>query len=331
VTTPHPEPDALAELADLADGDQPTADQTESLAHVTDCPTCTDELAALRDVRETLGSLPPIPMPADVADRIEAALRAAQVPVGNVVPFAAPKSPQRARRTQLPYGAAAAVVIVLALVGGIAVVASGHNESKKSASAASASSAAAPAAALAEGTIIESGTNYTSTDIRAQVVAVVNGAIPGAAGQYPALQPGLAAAPASSAPAAATTSAAPSAAAAAPAATFAAPAAAGSSSAAAGPAVPGPTNAAAGHGSPTGPLADPAALAACVQTLVGKAESPVLVDYATFNGVPSTILVLPDPDEPGKLDIFVEANTSDCANQEFTFAAFLPPPSSPAS
>ncbi len=55
----------------------------------------------------------------------------------------------------------------------------------------------------------------------------------------------------------------------------------------------------------------------------------MLVDYATFNGVPSTIIVLPDPDVDGKLDIYVEADNIDCASQ-VTFLTFLPPPSSPA-
>ena len=51
----------------------------------------------------------------------------------------------------------------------------------------------------------------------------------------------------------------------------------------------------------------------------------MLVDYATFDGVPSTIIVFADPDIPNKLDIYVEANTANCATQ-VTFAAFLPAP-----
>jgi hypothetical protein len=76
-------------------------------------------------------------------------------------------------------------------------------------------------------------------------------------------------------------------------------------------------------------LADPAALARCVQILAGKAEQPLLVDYALFNGAPSTIIVLPDPDVAHKLDIYVEADTANCANQEFTFETFLGPTPGP--
>jgi hypothetical protein len=80
---------------------------------------------------------------------------------------------------------------------------------------------------------------------------------------------------------------------------------------------------------PAGPLADPAALASCIQILAGKAVQPLLVDYATFNGAPSTIIVLPDPDVAHKLDIYVEADTANCSNKEFTFETFLGPSPAP--
>jgi hypothetical protein len=76
-------------------------------------------------------------------------------------------------------------------------------------------------------------------------------------------------------------------------------------------------------------LADPAALAQCVQVLAGKAEQPLLVDYATFNGAPSTIIVLPDPDVARKLDVYVIANTANCADENFTFETFIGPSPGP--
>ena len=85
MTTPHPEFETLAELADQAGdgpepatGDQQAAATAEVLAHVAECATCQADLDALRSVRETLRSLPPIPMPADVAERLDAALLAAR-------------------------------------------------------------------------------------------------------------------------------------------------------------------------------------------------------------------------------------------------------------
>jgi hypothetical protein len=160
------------------------------------------------------------------------------------------------------------------------------------------------------------------------VAAVVNSNVPGAAADFPGLtQFGTSASAAAAAPAPAASSA-PAAVEATPSAAAPTFAAAASSPAFAPPAagtVRAPQQNAAAITAPGGPLADPAVLAACVQTLAGKPEQPVLVDFATFNGAASTIIVLPDPDIARKLDIYVEADTANCANQEITFAAFLPP------
>jgi hypothetical protein len=55
----------------------------------------------------------------------------------------------------------------------------------------------------------------------------------------------------------------------------------------------------------------------------------LLVDYALFNGAPSTIIVLPDPDVAHKLDVYVEADTTNCASEDFTFETFLGPTPGP--
>lgn len=332
MSTPHPDQEALAELAGSADAADSakaadSAATAEIRAHVADCAQCTADLAALRELRATLLALPPIPMPADVVARLEAALAAASASASapaaggtaDVVPFARPAR-EKLRRTprtrEFPLGAAAAVVLVLA-IGAVAIGLSNKGESKRSPTTAAAASSSA-AASTASTTVIESGTNYTAADIRSQVIGVVNGAAPDAANQFPALRApvegGSSAAAAPAPAAAAATSAA------APAASFA-PAASANGSA---PALGLPARTA-----PSGPLSDPAALARCIQTLVQKAEQPVLVDYATFNGVPSTIIVLADPDVAGKLDVYVEADTANCASQ-VTFVIFLPPPASPA-
>jgi negative regulator of sigma E activity len=335
VNTPHPDLETLAELADPDSAASAALADPEAAAvleHVAGCETCTADLEALRHVRATLRALPPVPMPPDVAERIDAALRAASTPTGNIVPLQ-----KRSRagsqpwwRT-MPYGAAASVVVILALAAagivGIMHAGSGSKGSVKS--------AAAPAATTAAGVgsaTVESGTNYTADDLRSQVAAVVNSNVPGAAADFPGLtQFGTSASAAAAAPAPAASSA-PAAVEAAP--STAAPtfAAAASSPAFAAPAAGttggtarGPLQNAAAITAPGGPLADPAVLAACVQTLAGKPEQPVLVDFATFNGAASTIIVLPDPDIARKLDIYVEADTANCANQEITFAAFLPP------
>ena len=379
MNTPHPD---LETLAELADRDIPPASEAaaapdaasdtatvELLRHVAGCAACTADLEALRSVRETLRALPAVSMPADVAERIEAALLAAResdaaagpiaasgadsgIAPATVVPLRSRSVTSRASRQRrggapsrwrtMPYGAAASIVVVLALIV-VGAVAIGHSggESKKSASPAVPSSSVTAASAT-----IASGTNYTAADLRSQVASVVASNLPDAASNFPGLAQGaagsapLAAAAGSSAPAAAT-SAAP----AAPAASFAAATPAAPASApAAGPLFAASASASAAAGAtsdragvapaapitaPAGPLADPAALARCIQILAGKAEQPLLVDYATFNGVPSTIIVLPDPDVPHKLDVYVEADTANCANNEFTFETFLGPTPGP--
>jgi negative regulator of sigma E activity len=331
VNTPHPELERLAELADqaaLTDSTATTDDpqavaHAELLAHVAGCAVCTADLESLRGVRDILRSLPPVPMPADVAARIDAALRAAREPAGDVIPLKPISTGRPARWRSFPYAAAAAVVAVLALgVGAVEGLSHMNGGSKKSAS-------TAAAAASSANSTLASGTNYTADLLRSQVAGLVNSRAPDAAQQFPGLKsitefavPGPTAS--SSAAAGAAAGASPLTAIAAP----SAPAAAESSNAADKAAGIPPTVAPA-RLAPSGPLADPTALQACIQTLVGKAEQPLLVDYATFNGAPSTIIVLPDPDVVGKLDIYVEADTANCANEQVTFVAFLPPTSTP--
>jgi hypothetical protein len=350
VNTPHPDLETLAELADpdltnAANAPATMADPEYAavLDHVAGCPTCTADLEALRHVRATLRALPPVPMPADVAERLDAALRAAQSPTGNIVPLQQrsrqPGAGSQSRWRTMPYGAAASIVVILALVvAGVVGLRHSGGESKKSAASAA---VAAPSSAAAIGAAtVESGTNYTADQLRAQVAAVVNRNVPGAAAQFPGLTSlggSISAPAAAAAPAAGASAAAPAASASASAAASAAAAQTFAAATSAAPAsgVPAPLNAAplqqnaATITAPGGPLADPSALAACIATLAGKPEQAVLVDFATFNGAPSTIIVLPDPDVAHKLDVYVEADTANCANQEVTYVAFLPASAGP--
>lgn len=75
MSTPHPDVD---ELADLAEGLLGPARTTEVESHVADCADCASTIAAVRSVPALLADLPVPPLPANVAARIEAAL-AAQV------------------------------------------------------------------------------------------------------------------------------------------------------------------------------------------------------------------------------------------------------------
>ncbi|WP_354641566.1 zf-HC2 domain-containing protein [Kitasatospora camelliae] len=70
----HPEPDVLADLAeDLVD----PAEAAELRRHLDGCPSCAEDYAALTDIGLLFDAIDPGPMPADLADRIDAALAAA--------------------------------------------------------------------------------------------------------------------------------------------------------------------------------------------------------------------------------------------------------------
>ncbi|GAA0701772.1 hypothetical protein GCM10010193_65790 [Kitasatospora atroaurantiaca] len=75
---PHPGIDLLADLSEeLTD----PADLPALRQHLADCAECADTYAALAEVRELLSSTETPPMPADVAERIDAALAVGAAPV----------------------------------------------------------------------------------------------------------------------------------------------------------------------------------------------------------------------------------------------------------
>ncbi|OON79265.1 anti-sigma factor family protein [Streptomyces tsukubensis] len=73
-TAGHPE---VSEISDLSEGLLPPDRTADVRGHLTGCDLCTDVYASLEEIRELLGTLPgPHSMPADVAERIDAALTA---------------------------------------------------------------------------------------------------------------------------------------------------------------------------------------------------------------------------------------------------------------
>jgi hypothetical protein len=323
VNTPHPE---LEELAALVDSDEPG----EVGAHVAGCAQCTADLTALRGIRATLRSLPPIQMPDDVAQRLEAAIHDAaaatttepadpaeeQPGIGAVSVLPAGGSTRRSARRvssrglpNLSVAAAVTVVLVIALGVGLGVGLS-HGGATKG------SSTSGVAAAPSAGSIVTaSGTDYTEAAIRNQVAGLMLAHVPDAHAEYKGLS--------------ALAATASSAAAAAPAASVAGGAAAtptaSSSAAPSAPAAGGDQQPALQPRSPfSGPLGDPTQLQACVRALLDQPATPVLVDYAYYAGKPATIIVLKDPSDPTTLDVYVEADTADCAKAgDVTFVAFL--------
>ncbi|MFF4822077.1 anti-sigma factor family protein [Streptomyces sp. NPDC001312] len=77
-TAGHPD---VTEISDLTEGLLDPSRAEDLQRHLDECELCADVHASLTEIRDLLGTLPDVPaMPADVADRIDAAL-AAEAPV----------------------------------------------------------------------------------------------------------------------------------------------------------------------------------------------------------------------------------------------------------
>jgi anti-sigma factor RsiW len=73
-TTQHPD---VSEISDLTEGLLPPSRTADVRAHLDGCPLCADVRSSLEEIRGLLGTLPgPARMPADIAERIDAALAA---------------------------------------------------------------------------------------------------------------------------------------------------------------------------------------------------------------------------------------------------------------
>lgn len=91
--TNHPE---VSELSDFTEGLLPRSRVTEVRRHLGACGLCAETEQSLREIQNLLGAVPgPPSMPADVAERIDAAL-AAEALLSSTAPAAREKSPRRA-------------------------------------------------------------------------------------------------------------------------------------------------------------------------------------------------------------------------------------------
>ena len=224
MTTPHaptprgpdlPEHVDADRIGDLVDGLLEADDAAGVRSHLAACATCAAVEEDHRRVRALLRDLPPVPMPADVAARLDAALGvAARSSLGAATgaarsdqsaspPSRAPDdaSGTRARpvgSTVTPIGAArrsrlrvstavlqvAAAIVLLAAVGALVVGALNSGEVDGSATP-TGSEAVGGAAARAPGGTIEtmytaSGRNYTAGSLAQQGELLLSGDAPGA-------------------------------------------------------------------------------------------------------------------------------------------------------
>ena len=244
----HLDLDALADV--LADGHEP--------AHLTTCAACRERLAelsaALPQVAEVLAALPVPDPPADLAERLSAAVagEAAPAPI-NVLPMG------RSRTRWLPAlaGIAAAAVLV---TGGVLLLQKGP-ATKTSTDASSTGYR-----------VNTTGTDYTAKDLPAALPGLLAGTAPERTAAGSAVVPQFG--PASPLPS-----------------------------------PPGDTTTDALKAAAPDPLADlrtTAGLARCLASLTDPSDSglPLALDYATFQGTPALVVVLPSS-KAGKVDVLV--------------------------
>lgn len=247
---------SLDALAELQEG---IADDAAALQrHLDSCPTCRKRAGQLHASRALLSTLPPDPMPADVAARIDAALAAERGPTakfaggGDIVPM----RPRRPWWRSPNLAAAAAGVAVVGLASALVV---GHLGGKSAPSAEDKSTggnAAGPLAAGAKpGTVKQwqTGANYTKATQAGLVTGLVLGDPPPFSANRP--QTGAQAGPTTS-----TTG------------TSSSPESASYTQA---------------------QLRDVPTLFDCARLLAGHPVQPLAVDYARYDGTPAVILVLP--------------------------------------
>lgn len=273
----HLDLDALAELEEgLA---EPTA-AAAARAHLEACSECRALLSRLRTTRALLSALPPEPMPADVAARVEAAVRhGAEVAAPTVVPLGRRRKVWSSPAVAGGAAAAAVVALLAALIAGNVIHRhhNGPSDASTTAGSRSRSAVSNPAQIKRWAT----GRDYTAATIATFVPSLVTGTPPSAT-------PPLAGASTSPGPAQAGTPA---------------------TGAAQSPSF-----------SQDELRASPQALQACGQILAGGVSTvPVAVDFARFNGKPAVIFVLPAIGHPTDLDVWVVRSACSAASLDLYF------------
>jgi anti-sigma factor RsiW len=244
VTAAHLDHDALA---DLAEGILDEASATSAEAHLARCADCRNRAAEVAEVSRVLAEAPMPPMPADLMERLDAAIAAE----------AASNSSTRRypRRLQVLAAAAAAVVAI----GGGAMIARTFLGGDSSGTTASQPPVDEPTRLQQPKTEVQpmhpysavrSGTNYTKANVAAKVIALL-------------------------------------------------------------------------AATPTRSMAAPAgALDGCVRR-IGGGRSPLLVDSATYDGAPATIIALPGP-SAHQADVWIAGPGCSPADPDVIFHVRIP-------
>lgn len=309
----HPDLDALADLH----ADAPEATDG-ARRHVAGCPRCTAELAALDRVPALLASAGGVgPMPVEVVTAVDAALAVeAGGPVVTGVTEVAdgtdrpPESSDLAAArtvTPLPTGhdrspvgmrllqAAAVVVLLLAGVGiGVSALGGGSDGDSSTAGGADSSTMADEATGSGAYPLTASGRDWNADAVAQDAPKLLDGSLspPVAADR---LRERFSARSGDDA---------------------------GADGGSEDPDAP-PSAASSADGS-AARLATGPALAECVAALADGPVTPLAVDIATWQQQPAAVIVLPQPDDPSAVEVWVVAPTCSTSDAKLLYYANLP-------
>lgn len=288
----HLDDDTLADLQEDLLGPDAARSAGE---HLAGCPVCADRadrLARLPALLADAGTAGPVPV--EVATGIDAALSAEAVSTGAAgARTVTPLDPTRRRSPVGMRVLQAAAVLVLVLAGvGLALSAlggggGGDASTAGDAGASSGGSSADRAAALGQFPLTVSGRAWTGTSLTEAVPDLL------AARLSPPVDAQSLRESASGSDTSRTD-----------------PEDEGADEGTATPATPAPAAAPVGAQR----LASGPALAECVAALADGPVTPLAVDLATWEGDPAAVILLPTPDDPGTLDVWVVA--PDCATAD---------------
>lgn len=281
-------------IADLAEGLLEHEPAQRAQGHLSSCPVCAAEDRALKDVPRLLAAAGDAgPTPTEVADRVTAALEAEPSvrPAGAATVTALADHSSRPNGPRLPLGTRmlqAAAVLVLLLAGAALAVSAwsgGSDTTTNAGSSAGATAKGAPEAASAY-PVTASGRNWDEDSVTAAVPELVSGS-------FGSLTP-----------------------------TDAASGSDGGSGAGTGGGSEGRAQDLAS--APAARLADGPALAECVGRLNLGPVTPLAIDLARWKGSPAGVIVLPTPDDPATVDVFVVEPS--CPDGTFLFFTRAPRP-----
>jgi anti-sigma factor RsiW len=163
---PHPDQQVIGEYEE---GLLPPARAAEVSGHLAHCPGCAARLSAVSGVRRRLAALGQVPIPADVATRLDRAI-GARAPRAPASPVRAATTVPPRRRSRIGVASLAAAAVLVLFVAGV-VAGTLHFGGGGNSAAGGRAASSSPAAH--QFVVTRSGRAYTKANLAAYVPAIV--------------------------------------------------------------------------------------------------------------------------------------------------------------